>query len=236
MLNETSRTARFIAASACAAAALACGPARAGADSALWSFDETTTGQDVFWSSPSSVNPAAGLFVSGFELTLVEVDVTWIGIPFNNIDVTEQVPPDLRTGSGAAPGPAPLELFNAPIVFPEPPAPTCMAALLLISLDAAGFGQLAGTDVVLGDCELDIGIGIVTVQLQSVRLVGTVSIDALTCPWDLDADGTVGITDFLQMLAAWGTSPIGPPDFDGDGIVGIGDFLAMLANWSPCPE
>ena len=47
---------------------------------------------------------------------------------------------------------------------------------------------------------------------------------------------TVGITDFLQILAAWGTSPIGPPDLDGDGTVGIGDFLAMLANWGPCPE
>jgi hypothetical protein len=113
-----------------------------------------------------------------------------------------------------------------------------MAALLLISLDAAGFGRLAGTDVVLGDCAIDIGFGIITVQLQSVRLVGTVAIGALTCPWDLDADGDVGITDFLQMLGAWATSPIGPPDFDGDGdgVVGIGDFLAMLANWSPCPE
>jgi len=234
MPNDTSPAARFIA--ACAGAAVACGPAWAGADSALWSFDETTTGQDVFWSSPTSVIPAAALYVSGYELTLVEVDVTWIGLPFNDIDVTDQVPPDLRMGTGADPGPAPVDLFNAPLVFPEPPAPTCMAALLLISLDAAGFGQLAGTDVVLGDCDLDIGIGIVTVQLQSVRLVGTVSIEALTCPWDLDADGDIGITDFLQMLAAWGTSPIGPPDFDGDGVVGIGDFLAMLANWGPCPE
>ncbi|MHC4143049.1 MAG: hypothetical protein ACYSUF_14700 [Planctomycetota bacterium] len=121
----------------------------------------------------------------GHELTLGEDDVTGIGIPFNDIDVTDQVPPDLRMGEGADPGPAPVELFNAPIVFPEPPAPTCLAALLLISLDA---------------------------------------------------DGDVGITDFLQMLAAGDTSPIGPPDADGDGTVGIGDFLAMLANRSPCPE
>ena len=55
------------------------------------------------------------------------------------------------------------------------------------------------------------------------------------CPWDLDGDGSVGITDFLVLLALWGTDPGGPPDFDGDGQVGITDFLELLANWGPCP-
>lgn len=54
------------------------------------------------------------------------------------------------------------------------------------------------------------------------------------CPWDLDGGG-VGITDFLSLLAQWGTDPGGPPDFDGDGNVGITDFLELLANWGPCP-
>ena len=39
----------------------------------------------------------------------------------------------------------------------------------------------------------------------------------LACPADLDGDGTVGITDFLALLGAWGTDPGGPPDLDGDG-------------------
>ncbi len=55
------------------------------------------------------------------------------------------------------------------------------------------------------------------------------------CPWDLDRNGVVRIDDFLALLAAWGTSPGGPPDFDGDGSVGITDFLALLANWGACP-
>ncbi len=54
------------------------------------------------------------------------------------------------------------------------------------------------------------------------------------CPWDLDADGTVGILDLLALLAAWGTDPVGPPDFDGDGVVGILDLLTLLANWGRC--
>ncbi len=55
------------------------------------------------------------------------------------------------------------------------------------------------------------------------------------CPWDLDANGSVGILDLLALLAAWGTDPGGPPDFNGDGTVGILDLLTLLANWGPCP-
>ena len=51
---------------------------------------------------------------------------------------------------------------------------------------------------------------------------------------DLDGDGTVGIGDFLAVLAAWGTSPNGPPDFDGDGTVGLADLVVLLAGWGPC--
>ena len=54
------------------------------------------------------------------------------------------------------------------------------------------------------------------------------------CAWDLDGSGGVGIDDFLALLAAWGSSPVGPPDFDGDGVVGISDFLELLANWGRC--
>ncbi len=53
---------------------------------------------------------------------------------------------------------------------------------------------------------------------------------------DLDGDGTVGILDFLALLAAWG--PCGDPcpphctgDVDGDCTVGILDFLILLGNW-----
>jgi hypothetical protein len=55
------------------------------------------------------------------------------------------------------------------------------------------------------------------------------------CPWDCQAspDGTVGVTDFLQLLADWGTAT--PCDLDGDG-VGVTDFLALLAHWGPCPS
>ncbi len=54
------------------------------------------------------------------------------------------------------------------------------------------------------------------------------------CPWDLDADGSVGVVDLLALLAEWGGDPGGPPDFDGDGDVGVLDLLSLLAHWGPC--
>ncbi len=67
------------------------------------------------------------------------------------------------------------------------------------------------------------------------RPVLTVSYETESCDADLDGDGLVGISDFLDLLAQWGTDPAGPPDLDGDGVVGITDFLDLLANWGPCP-
>jgi hypothetical protein len=59
--------------------------------------------------------------------------------------------------------------------------------------------------------------------------------DTCACPWDLDGSGGVGITDFLQMLTAWGPNPGHPADFDEDGEVAFDDFLVLLGYWGDCP-
>jgi hypothetical protein len=53
---------------------------------------------------------------------------------------------------------------------------------------------------------------------------------------DLDGDGSVGVLDFLLLLAAWGPCPDPCPpscaaDLDGDCEVGVSDFLLLLTNW-----
>ncbi len=55
-------------------------------------------------------------------------------------------------------------------------------------------------------------------------------------PADIDGDGSVGINDFLILLASWGPCPPGgecESDLDCDGLVGITDFLLLLASWGP---
>ena len=54
------------------------------------------------------------------------------------------------------------------------------------------------------------------------------------CPQDLDADGSVGVSDLLSLLANWGPCKGCPADFDGNGTVGVSDLLVLLANWGPC--
>ena len=55
------------------------------------------------------------------------------------------------------------------------------------------------------------------------------------CPWDLDDNGSVGVSDLLSLLASWGPCKGCPADFDGNGNVGVSDLLTLLANWGPCP-
>ncbi len=67
--------------------------------------------------------------------------------------------------------------------------------------------------------------------------LGDFGAGAAYCPADClqTPDGTIGILDFLALLAAWG-SPAGEPcDLDGDGVVGLGDFTALLSAWGVCP-
>ena len=76
----------------------------------------------------------------------------------------------------------------------------------------------------------------VTVSVEPGAVVVTVTLGGPPAVGDIDGDGTIGITDFLALLAAWGPNPGHPADLDGDGMVGITDFLLLLANWGPaCP-
>ncbi len=55
------------------------------------------------------------------------------------------------------------------------------------------------------------------------------------CPADLDDDGMVGVSDLIEILAAWGNKG-GPEDLDGSGFVDIGDLLLVLSSWGPCAK
>jgi hypothetical protein len=54
-------------------------------------------------------------------------------------------------------------------------------------------------------------------------------------PADLDGNGSVGISDFLQLLSSWGPCPPAgdcPGDLDCDGEIGVTDFLHLLSRWT----
>ncbi len=53
------------------------------------------------------------------------------------------------------------------------------------------------------------------------------------CWGDVAPDGTVGESDLLALIGAWGT--LDPyADIDGDGSVGVFDLLELLVHWGAC--
>ncbi len=54
------------------------------------------------------------------------------------------------------------------------------------------------------------------------------------CPGDLTGNGSVDVSDLLQLLAAWGPCESCNEDLNDDGEVDVSDLLQLLGNWGPC--
>ncbi|MBU0640528.1 MAG: hypothetical protein KKB50_16825 [Planctomycetes bacterium] len=218
----------------CAATVVALGiaafPALARADNPVtWPFDLQTSGQDVHHVSPTAVDNSADWYTLSYEITLVEVTVRYLWIELD-VDVTDQIPPEQRSGSDTIDGPPPIVLADDDFVYPEPPDPASVAAHVLIGLDAAGHGYVSVTDVYLGEMEVYIEpFGYVTVQIEAVRVAGTVTAEPF---WyeqgDLNCDRQVDgfdIDHFVQALMDWDGYIA---DHDGDPYPACDPWLADI--------
>ena len=117
-----------------------------------------------------------------------------------------------------------------------------MWPLLIQKLDG-GVTQLSSTDhTIPGSDDHSLALSTEAVMLgpgQTLELVfglgGTnfSGCPSSPCPWDCEAlaNGVVGTSDLLSLLAGWGG--VNSCDFDGAG-VGTSDLLKLLANWGPC--
>jgi hypothetical protein len=54
------------------------------------------------------------------------------------------------------------------------------------------------------------------------------------CAGDLNNDGSVSVSDLLEIIAAWGSSDPAA-DLNGDGTVAVSDLLIAIGNWGICP-
>ncbi len=100
-----------------------------------------------------------------------------------------------------------------------------------------GPADAAGVSATIGYQDGDAGFGYLQFSFNLAGAVtdGTVLSLIIPDPADLNADGRIGIADFLLLLAAWGRCDdceICPADLDGDCTVGILDMLELLSNWS----
>lgn len=209
-----------------------------------WIFDLTTTGNDVFWTSPTSVAPDADRFDATITVTLLEVRVQYLIFSFT-LDVTDQIPPENRITNTSAAGPAPLELVNQAISYPDPPEPPAISGTLHVAINAAGFGQASFTNVVLGTATVELpGFGTQTVTITRVRVVGDVGVKPVFfLPGDMNCDGTVSVSDigpFVLALtdaaayqAQFPDCELLNADMNGDNgvtVSDIGGFVALLTG------
>ncbi len=183
----------------------------AGAASAqqTWNFDQTTSGQDVHWVSPTGVDPAAVGYDTSFAITLVSVKVKYLFLTFD-VDVTDQLPPEALGGAGNFAGPAPVLLFSDTVSYPPPPDPASLGATLSMGLDATGHGYFDATGVMLGNIDIDLGppFGTVTAQILSVHIAGSLTIDETQ--W-VDLGGALAGTNGEPTLVGDGELSVGLP-------------------------
>ncbi len=211
----------------------------------VWPFDLQTTGQNVFWQSGTHVDPNADWYNVGWAITKAEVTVKYSIFPAVVVDITDQIPPEFRTGQESPDGPAPVVMFDDRIVYPEPPEPAAVAADVEIGLNAGGYGYIAVTNVYLGEMQMNLPpFGNVTVQIKAIRIVGTVNAEAFWYPrGDVNCDRAVDFGDINPFVLAL-TNPVAYAqaypdcrlalaDINGDGRVDFGDinpFVRLLTN------
>jgi len=198
-----------------------------------WPFDIDTTGQDVFWTSDSSVRTDAAHYDAFYEIQLLEVWVSWEGILFGPFDMTDQIPPDQQTGSQTHIGPPPFIIADEDIVYPEPPEDPSVTGHLFMQVDSDGYGQMSFTDIQFGTMIVDLGfpLGEQEVQIEEVHLQGYVDVTAvgIYIPGDLDGDSDVDQADLGILLSSYGIDDGG--DIDGDGDTDQADLGILLSNY-----
>jgi len=58
--------------------------------------------------------------------------------------------------------------------------------------------------------------------------------DTCDCVGDLNGDGTVGVSDVLQIIGMWGECQGCDEDLDENGFVDVGDLLQLISIWGNC--
>jgi len=207
------------------------------ADTTHWEFSASTGGEDVHWVSPTGVDPNAYQYEYTYEITYVAVDIIFLGAVIGPNDVTNDIDPDLRFGTGIENGPVPIVLMDEPLqADADSDGDVDVTAHFFMHINGKGFGQYDITNVTLGDVYVDTGwpFGWQYVDIDRIYMGGYMDITPLdiACPADVNGDEVVTVTDLLAAVGNWGSS--GEGDVDGSGIVDVSDILAIVNAWGPC--
>lgn len=95
------------------------------------------------------------------------------------------------------------------------------------TFDANGTASVNVTSTADGD---------VTVRGVGAGVLGTITVTftAVECPWDINGDETVDISDLIILTNHWGED-WSTGDFNSDGTIDISDVIILTNNWGACP-
>ena len=209
----------------------------ASAQNVHWEFSENTNGNNVYWTSSTSVDPSADQYEFTYEITYVGVDIVFLGQIIGPEDVTSQIDPEFLFGTGLVNGPTPIVMMDEALeADADGDTEIDVAANIFMQINGKGFGQFNVTEVFLGDVMVDTGwpFGWQNVDIDRIYLDGYMNITPLSnpCPADTNSDGMIDVEDVLATIANWGGS--GEGDVNGDGVVDVADLLDIIAAWGPC--
>lgn len=203
-----------------------------GADFESWDFTVSSTGNDIYWTSPTAVRTDGELYLSHFDLNSVLVDVVWNGFEIPGIDVTDQLPAEDLFEDGEAAGPPPFEFGSSSVNVP----PTIAFDVFLV-MNNDGNTIFRMSSIVLGTAVVDIPIfGEQTVQLTAIYLDCSLDMEIVGafCQADVDGSGSVDVNDLLMVIGDWGCTGTCTADITGDGAVNVQDLLELIASWGNC--
>ena len=207
------------------------------AQTAHWEFSENTNGNNVYWTSSTSVDPSADQYEFTYEITYVAVDIVFLGQIIGPNDVTSEIDPEFLFGTGLVDGPTPIVMMDEALeADADGDNEIDVAANIFMQINGKGFGQFNVTEVFLGDVmvEMPWPFGWQNVDIDRIYMDGYMDITPIIieCPEDTNGDGNVNVSDILAAIGNWGGS--GDGDVDGSGIVDVSDLLAIVGAWGPC--
>jgi len=181
-----------------------------GANPVTWQVALSTTGDDVFWTSPTAIDLGYPEYDWSYEITKLNANVFLLG----NRDLLGE----LETTSGAGTGNT-LPIVVVDDVLNE--SFTGSSAHIRIEVDAQGIGRGSGTDIALGTV---LGLPIRRVDFEAtIRVIGIPT-------GDYDRNGAVQLPDYHLWKNALGSTTELAADGNRNGVVDAADYTLWRDN------
>ena len=185
------------------------------ANPVTWNVALTTTGQDVFWTSPTALTLGFPEYDWSYAITKLNARVL-----FSNVNLLGEL--EATTGSGTTTA-LPAVIVDESLSEPT----TGSTADIRIEVDAGGFGRASGTNIELGS--------VAFIPISRVDLEATISVIGIPTG-DYNRNGAVDLNDYHVWKASFGSTSDFAADGNDDNRVDAADYVIWRDAFSIAGE